>query len=829
MKDNTKLRLLRGSAKILAIALDHSSSSVPRPLRKLATQPLRKYGSRAMASFRSRPTIATSLTSLFDEKFYLSRYPDVHPNVIDPFLHYLVYGQREDRAPRRELDVRFPGRGFIDLDGWLSPSAKPKIMFVLHEATVTGAPMLGLELLRHLARTFDPYLVFMRGGPLLSEFLQYCVTATITSTADLPPGRSTPHRAHVSLPSKFEYVIANTVVAGDFLSTFDRDCSKAIVSLIHEYPTLDWLPLHDATVRNSDLVVYSSTFVRDATVEALGSPGILNSRVFPQGKIPYEAIRSSRHQNNGYAGTLLRQWTGKRLIVGCGTVDYRKGVDIFITTAELIAREADTDDVHFIWLGALQNESAYHSMLRLQLAHSKVRSRFTFLDHLDNPNDLIDRAAVFLLTSRMDPLPNVALDALYGGTPVICFMGAGGIPDLIDDLSTSAGTPVGYVVPYADASQMARMTVEVLASRTGEARREASTTAVRAALSMERYVERLLATLQEAKERRIHTLTLIRQLHANGLSEAEEYVRSWSTGSLGKLKPIVGFNPGEVAERNNFAWEPVESYPRHLRASLPLSWGIPRQTLTRSTRPFSAVPSRVALHVHVFYDYLLDEILLRLQSNATTPDLYFSASDEETAARAWTIAAERGFTPKETTIHPNRGRDVWPFLELSMRIADHYDFVGHVHTKDSLHISDRQMVSAWRTFLLENTIGGRFPTLDLIVDRMSIDPSIAIAFPDDPHAVGWTTNLELGEALLATMGWSGRTPSYFEFPVGTMFWASQDLLRLLNKLQLSLDQMPPEPLPTDGTLLHAIERVLGIIPPVIARSSMTVRMPGTGR
>ena len=183
----------------------------------------------------------------------------------------------------------------------------------------------------------------------------------------------------------------------------------------------------------------------------------------------------------------------------------------------------------------------------------------------------------------------------------------------------------------------------------------------------------------------------------------------------------------------------------------------------------------------------------------------------------------------ETTMYANRGRDIWPFLELSMRIADHYDFVGHVHTKESLHISDRQMVRAWRTFLLENTIGGRFPTLDLIVDKMSTDPSIAIAFPDDPHAVGWTTNLELGQALLTTLGWTEPTPSYFEFPVGTMFWASQDLLRLLNKLQLTLDQMPPEPLPADGTLLHAIERVLGIIPPIITKGSMTVRMPGTDR
>jgi glycosyltransferase involved in cell wall biosynthesis len=45
---------------------------------------------------------------------------------------------------------------------------------------------------------------------------------------------------------------------------------------------------------------------------------------------------------------------------------------------------------------------------------------------------LMDAADVFLVTSRLDPLPNVALDAAARDMPVIAFREATGLADLAD-------------------------------------------------------------------------------------------------------------------------------------------------------------------------------------------------------------------------------------------------------------------------------------------------------------------------------------------------------------------------------------------------------------
>lgn len=59
--------------------------AVPR-VRKAALRPL-------------RAALARTLKPLFDEAFYLDRYPDVKNAGLDPMLHYLVHGSAEGRKP----------------------------------------------------------------------------------------------------------------------------------------------------------------------------------------------------------------------------------------------------------------------------------------------------------------------------------------------------------------------------------------------------------------------------------------------------------------------------------------------------------------------------------------------------------------------------------------------------------------------------------------------------------------------------------------------------------------------------------------------------------
>jgi len=78
--------------------------------------------------------------------------------------------------------------------------------------------------------------------------------------------------------------------------------------------------------------------------------------------------------------------------------------------------------------------------------------------------------------------------------------------------------------------------------------------------------------------------------------------------------------------------------------------------------------------------------------------------------------------------------------------------------------------------------------------------------------IGWEANFEFGKQAAHALGIACELPQTPEFPVGTMFWARAAALQPL--LALPAEIVPAEPLPVDGSVLHALERLI----PVIAAS-----------
>ena len=161
---------------------------------------------------------------------------------------------------------------------------------------------------------------------------------------------------------------------------------------------------------------------------------------------------------------------------------------------------------------------------------------------------------------------------------------------------------------------------------------------------------------------------------------------------------------------------------------------------------------------------------------------------------------------------PNRGRDIGPLLtEFAGELQD-YDVVGHIHTKKSLHHENRRLIDQWREFLLENVLGGRKPMIDVILEALERDPNLGLVFPDDPHVIGWMSNREIARDLMQRMELLNDLPDKFiNFPIGTMFWARTQILKPLFDLKLDWSDYPEEPIPPDGTMLHAIERILPML------------------
>jgi len=67
------------------------------------------------------------------------------------------------------------------------------------------------------------------------------------------------------------------------------------------------------------------------------------------------------------------------------------------------------------------------------------------------------------------------------------------------------------------------------------------------------------------------------------------------------------------------------------------------------------------------------------------------------------------------------------------------------------------------------------------------------------------------------------------FPVGTMFWARTAALKPLADLNLQWEDYTEEPIPIDGSMLHAIERIFGILPGLCGFRTVVTAVEGIAR
>ena len=298
--------------------------------------------------------------------------------------------------------------------------------------------------------------------------------------------------------------------------------------------------------------------------------------------------------------------------------------------------------------------------------------------------------------------------------------------------------------------------------------------------------------------------------HFCGFPLRQLYIHTCKTDAWGR-KPMPGFHPGVYRDLHGVCNERANPFADYIRAGLPEGpWKLPVIRNTDACQKVAGNP-RIALHLHVFYEDLLDEIIERLLANHIRPDLFVSIPEEKSVEKCKRYFVN--YPGQEVAIEavPNRGRDIGPFLTaFGSRIAENYDFVGHLHTKKTPH-TNREWGENWRTFLLENLLGSQSNRMmDRILGFMSNTPTIGMVFPDDPNMLGWYKNKPFAEELAERLGITTEFPENFSFPVGTMFWARVDALRRFWALGLEWEDYPEEPLPGDGTMLHALERLFSL-------------------
>lgn len=765
--------------------------------------------------------------SEFDADFYLAQYPDIALAGVDPRKHYFEHGRAEGRrGTPPELPLAGGGVAF-------DPN-KETVLVASHEASRTGAPVLSLNIVQELIGTYNVISCVLGEGPLVDTFRQE--STLLLGPVRLRNDQFSAHCLVTKLLEKYpvKFAIVNSIESRALLEPLAKHGVPA-VSLIHEFAAYT-RPRHAfrEAIFWAGETIFSTPITHENAVSEFPELSTHEFPILPQGRcrlLPSNEDEASREKEVLRIRNALRpggESDDKVVILGAGFVQQRKGVDLFVKCAARVLQSDRGRNCRFVWIGKgydPENDMGYSVYLADQLRRSGLEQHMSIIDETSSIETAYEVADILLISSRLDPLPNVAIDAMAHGLPVLCFDRTTGIADFLAE----DGLAGQCVSPYLDTADMAEKVLALAASeperrRVGERMKQL----VASKFDMSRYVQSLDQIASSAGRSTAGRREFVGEIMDSGvfrpdyfLSQPQhnqraedlvehEYMRSWATG-ISRRKLFPGFHPGIYTEQCTTAHPDVEPLADFLRSGRPEGpWKYDVISSGEASLPVPA-ETRVALHLHVYYADMLPDILRRLGLNQIRPDLFVSVPDAQVAADIEDVLKTYAGLVVDAQVVPNRGRDIGPFLTaFGPELVNDYDIVGHLHTKKTVDVKDEAVGRNWHTFLVENLIGGQSCMADTIVGRMAADPSIGMVFPDDPNVIGWSGNLAIAKVIGQRLGVDDY-PEHFLFPIGTMFWARIEAIRPLFDLHLAWEDYPPEPIAYDGTMLHALERLFPFV------------------
>ena len=439
--------------------------------------------------------------ALFDPAYYADRHPDLSFPDFDASTHYLQFGVWEGRkcsavSSTAYIHALFPRTSFAavpPVGEYLGRHAnrRTRLLFVGHEASRTGAPGILLKLVQHFHADgdIDCVSVLDQDGPLTAEHAR--VSHTVVPAHHrlrIYAGEIGKAQLFAELDGLMEQ-LADNPPSGVFCNSSEvrlyaeyfHRFGIPVIFLMHEIADL-YPPDELATVTaNCDHLVFPARFVADAFQRALPGDGS-HHQVLPQGLLRDGFGDLPR----GRRAELFRRWRlpapGKdeALVLGCGTVDGRKGFDHFVEVARKV-KAAAPGRVRFVWVGGRPNwrinDGAVWDTTGYWASHDIKRHGLErdihVVPEVSDPEPFFVEADLFLLTSRVDPFPCVVHEAMASRLPVIGFAGTGGAPEaFLPD--------AGVAVDYPDTNAMARTVLDLVAD---DARRRSMGEAGRARVS----------------------------------------------------------------------------------------------------------------------------------------------------------------------------------------------------------------------------------------------------------------------------------------------------------------------------------------------------------
>ena len=258
--------------------------------------------------------------------------------------------------------------------------------------------------------------------------------------------------------------------------------------------------------------------------------------------------------------------------------------------------------------------------------------------------------------------------------------------------------------------------------------------------------------------------------------------------------------------------------PGELNNSMHLQYVLPEKYVMQKWIDLNM--EQVAVIAHMHYPELIKECCDYLQQLPEDITLFITTTTDENKYRIQAEFKKKNFENYRIIVIENRGREIRGLLIECSQIFKEYRYLCFVHDKRTTgdlaeqEIGNAYMYTLWENMLktpeyIQNVIG-----LFKQKEYLGMLVPVPVYHWNYFGYLGnqWTTCFQKTKELADRLGiHCVMTEEWSPITLGTAFWCRTDALLPLLSHVFSEEDFLEEPLPVDGTLNHAIERIFAYV------------------
>lgn len=222
---------------------------------------------------------------------------------------------------------------------------------------------------------------------------------------------------------------------------------------------------------------------------------------------------------------------------------------------------------------------------------------------------------------------------------------------------------------------------------------------------------------------------------------------------------------------------------------------------------------RAALVLFVYFEDLVDAVvsyIIHLPKNLAV----ILVSPKKNLLKQYKEKLIFKFEHLELREHPNRGRNETAYFIVCKDVFSNYEYVCLLHDKKCAHLPLEIYGRTFQKHCFDSLIFNSY-YIKNIIKIFKDNPKIGLISPpwpifgywDGPRSCNFDSNIQEIRKIYRFLDMKVPLDEKIFFPVGTMFWVRSEALSSFFKHNWMIEDFPEEPLKTDGTILHALERM----------------------